>query len=137
MRESQYLDASEKVCSRCGETLPRDAFVRRTESRGGDYKGWCRQCDAERSRVYYRANRERILEAAAARRGGSRAEALESCSECGAELVGKQRLTCGSSACRDARFKRLHPEAYAAREAAKVERRREARRRARENVPAE
>jgi hypothetical protein len=47
------------------------------------------------------------------------------CSECGKLLEGQQRLTCGSSRCRDARFKRLHPDSYAAREAAKVVRRRE------------
>ena len=53
------------------------------------------------------------------------------CSECGAVLEGRQRVTCGTSRCRDARFKRLRPEAYAERERAKVERRREKRREAR------
>lgn len=52
------------------------------------------------------------------------------CSECGSELVGRQRVVC-SERCREARFKRLHPESYARREAAKVERRRERRRAAR------
>jgi hypothetical protein len=53
------------------------------------------------------------------------------CSECGAELEGRQRITCAKSKCREARFRRLHPESYARREAAKVERRRERRREAR------
>lgn len=39
-----------------------------------------------------------------------------------------------SGRCREARFKRLHPESYAKREAAKVERRREARRAAADNL---
>ena len=52
----------------------------------------------------------------------------EACAECGVELEGRQRVTCGTSKCREARFKRLHPESYARREAAKVERRRKRRR---------
>jgi hypothetical protein len=60
------------------------------------------------------------------------------CSECGVELEGRHRVTCGSAKCREARFKRLHPESYAKREVAKVERRRERRRelRGREMLPA-
>ena len=54
------------------------------------------------------------------------------CSECGVVLEGGQRVTCGTSKCRDARFRRLHPESFAAREARTVERRREIRRLARE-----
>lgn len=76
-----------------------------------------------RSRAYYLANRERILGKAAAKRGGWERPAAF-CSECSVELVGRQRITCGKSSCREARFRRLHPDAYAAREAAKVERRR-------------
>jgi hypothetical protein len=49
------------------------------------------------------------------------------CTECPNELKGKQRLVC-SSRCRDGRFKRLHPEAYAERERRKVARDRERRR---------
>ena len=81
-----------------------------------------------RARAYYWANRERVLEKAAARRGRERPPALRHCSECGAELTGQQRVTCGSSACKDKRFKKLRPESYAAREREKVERRREKRR---------
>ena len=47
---------------------------------------------------------------------------------CGVELQGRHRVTCGSSKCREARFRRLYPESYARREAAKVERRRARRR---------
>lgn len=50
------------------------------------------------------------------------------CSECGAMLKDRQRVVCATNRCRDARRKRLNPEKYAAREAAKVARRRERRR---------
>jgi hypothetical protein len=82
----------------------------------------------ERSRRYYRENREKVLEKAAARRGRARPRERSTCEECGAELVGQQRNTCGKSSCRDRRFKRTNPEGYERREAAKVERRREKRR---------
>jgi hypothetical protein len=68
-----------------------------------------------------------ILAKTAAKRGP---QPVRYCSECGVELEGRQRVTCGTSFCREARFKRLHPESYAAREARKVERRRERRREA-------
>jgi hypothetical protein len=77
------------------------------------------------SREYYERNREAVLARAAAKRGPAPARF---CSECGRELEGGQRVTCGKSKCREARFERLHPESYAKREAAKVERRRERRR---------
>jgi hypothetical protein len=60
--------------------------------------------------------------------------ARSTCSECGVALEGRQRLTCGSNSCRERRFAKLHPKAYAEREARKVERRREARRLAREQA---
>ena len=82
----------------------------------------------ERARAYYRANREKVLEKAAARRGAIRAPEQTHCSECGDPLTGRQRLICGKASCRDRRFKRLHPEAYAERERQKVIRRREKRR---------
>jgi hypothetical protein len=49
----------------------------------------------------------------------------------GITLAGRQRVAC-SPRCRDARYRRLHPAEYAANEARKVQRRREARRRRRE-----
>ena len=79
----------------------------------------CRACTRRRSRQFYARNRERILEKAAARRGPP---PVRYCSECGSELEGRRRVVC-SERCREGRFKRLHPEAYAAREARKVERR--------------
>jgi hypothetical protein len=63
--------------------------------------------------------------------GSARFEA-EICSECGRDLEGRQRVTCGSQSCREARLKRTNPEVHAKREAGKVERRRQARRRVNE-----
>jgi hypothetical protein len=73
----------------------------------------CKRCDSERA-----------LARCYAKRGP---QPVRHCSECGAELEGRRRLVC-SERCREARFKRLHPESYAKREAAKVDRRRERRR---------
>ena len=77
-----------------------------------------------RARAYYAANRERVLEKAATRRGRERPAELRHCSECGDPLEGRQRVTCGKARCRDRRFRRLHPHAYAERERQKVEQRR-------------
>lgn len=83
------------------------------------------ELERERSRRYYVQNREAVLERAAAKRVP---RAPSFCPECGEELTGQQRVNCGKSGCREARWKRTNPEAYAAREAKKVERRRERRR---------
>lgn len=78
-----------------------------------------------KSRDYYWANRERVLEKAAARRGVSRPAERSACAECEGLLEGRQRVVC-SSRCRDRRYARLHPEAMA-----EKQRRKRARRRAR------
>jgi hypothetical protein len=130
-RQPVFVSITEKRCFACGQTKPLAEFGldNSTAHRASTY---CRECDRERGKAYYAANRERILAKAAEKRGPQPARF---CSECGVELEGRQRLTCGSGPCRDARLKRENPEAYAKREAAKVERRREARRRAREAKP--
>ena len=50
------------------------------------------------------------------------------CSECGEALGGQAACDLRVEPVREQRFRRLHPEAYAAKEARKVERRREKRR---------
>jgi hypothetical protein len=122
--EWMQIPAGEKRCGRCGGSLPLDAFAldRSKPSGRGSY---CRPCTRAKSAEFYAANRERILARAAAKRGP---QPVRHCSECGVELEGGQRVTCGSARCREARFKRLRPESYARREAAKVDRRRERRR---------
>jgi hypothetical protein len=118
------IPESKKKCQRCGGWLaPEEFTVDRSKPAGlGSY---CRPCDRQLSREYYRANRERILAKLAAKRGP---QPVRNCSECKEQLEGRHRVTCGKSKCREARFRRLHPASYAAREAAKVDRRRERRR---------
>lgn len=53
---------------------------------------------------------------------------MTACSEGGDPLEGRRRVICSKPKCREARFRRLHPEAYAERERRKVERRRARRR---------
>src|SRR3954447_21949139 len=102
MREAEYLDEPEHTCTRCGARLPLDQFARDASKRRG-IKSWCRSCDSVRALAYYRERHPLVV-----RRGA----------ECGAELEARQRVTCGKSKCREARFKRLQPESYARREAA-------------------
>jgi hypothetical protein len=86
----------------------------------------CKPCDREKARRYYQENRDAKLARAAARRPERR------CEECGDPVPAGHLVTCGASRCREDRYRRLHPAEYAAREKRKVERRREARRQARE-----
>jgi hypothetical protein len=127
----------ERFCARCGTRKKLEEFATDRSKRSG-IKSFCKTCENEKSKAYYRANREAVLEKAAARRGRPRPPERTNCSECGEPLPQGHRVTCGKSKCREARFKRLQPENYAAREAAKVERRRERRRelRGRETVTA-
>jgi hypothetical protein len=129
-RSAIFLNLTEKRCFQCGGVKPLEEFThdKRKISGAGTY---CSDCDRERSKAYYRANRERILERAAAKRGP---QPERHCSECGVELEGRKRVTCGTSKCREQRFRRLHPAEYAERERRKTERRRETRRLARERA---
>jgi hypothetical protein len=137
-RAAEFLISSESLCSRCGGTVPWPDGFAIDKSKTFGRKSWCKKCESRKSIAYYWANRERILDERAAKRGGKRAVARETCSECGIELEGRQQLTCGSRSCRDKRFKRTNSEGYAKREAGKVARRRERRRqlRGREILPA-
>ena len=122
-----FSDSDVVTCPRCGGRLRRDELAR-DASRMTGRKSICVPCDREKSRAYYAAHRDSVLARAAAKRP---AREPRFCSVCGDELEGRARVTCGTRKCRDARFKRLNPEGYAERERAKVERRREARRKAR------
>ena len=102
-----FLNLTEKRCFQCGGVKPLEEFThdKRKISGAGTY---CRDCDRERSKAYYRANRERILERAAAKRGP---QPVRHCAECGVELEGRQRVTCGTSKCREARSSGCIPRA--------------------------
>ena len=131
-----------KTCAQCGTdldplTLLRSVFCSSPCSiRFGDRRRYHANVEAGRARArdYYHRNREKVLAAQAARRAAGEIGTMvpRHCSECGTELKGRHRVTCGSRRCRDARFKHTNPEAYAERERQKVERRREARRAKRE-----
>jgi hypothetical protein len=123
-RTAVFLNVTEKRCFWCGVVKTLDEFAR-DRSKPSGFGTYCLACDRERSRAYYQANREMIWAKAAAKRGP---QPKRFCSECGVELEGRSRVCCGKAKCRDRRFKRLQPEAYARREVAKVERRREKRR---------
>jgi hypothetical protein len=123
-RTGVFLSVNEKRCFVCGRMLALGEFTADRSKRLG-VGTYCRECDARRGRERYVRDRERILARAAAKRGP---QPTRHCSECGEPLEGRARVCCGLSKCREARFRRLHPEAYAKREAAKVDRRRERRR---------
>jgi hypothetical protein len=122
-------------CAECDVELdhrvsPRSAFCSpKCRYRFRDRRKYAADPEAQRARAraYYAENRERVLEKSAAKRGGSRLPESTSCSECGAPLGGRQRVVCGKRRCVDARYRRLHPEAFAERERRKTERRRLAR----------
>lgn len=102
-----------RTCRRCDGVFPLELMTR-DRSKTSGYKSTCKRCESERVKAYL------------ARVRPPRPPAW--CSECGRLLEGRQRVICGASRCRDRRFARLQPAAYAKREADKVARRRERRR---------
>jgi hypothetical protein len=104
-------DEWRQICPRCGGQKARVEFaVDNRRSRLGGRKPICKKCDSERSLARYLAKR------------GPKPKLF--CSECEAELVGKQTVVC-SSTCAERRKRRLHPEAEAEKQRAKRRRRRE------------
>jgi endogenous inhibitor of DNA gyrase (YacG/DUF329 family) len=64
----------------------------------------------ERTRAYYWAHRDELLAKAKLKRAASR-PAQGRCSECGEPLVGQPHRVVCSRRCKDAKYRRLHPEA--------------------------
>jgi hypothetical protein len=62
----------EAYCSRCERTLPVGEFARDASKRSGR-KSICRECDREKSKAYYRANRERVIARVRAQQAAKRA----------------------------------------------------------------
>jgi hypothetical protein len=111
---------AEARCTCCRRVLPAESFGPRPAKRDG-LASWCRECCREANRRWRAANREAYN--AARRKGPTAGE----CVECGAPFMGHPtRLVC-SRRCKDARYRRLHPDEYAAKQ-----RRTQARRRAQE-----
>ena len=111
-----------KTCARCQVVKPADAFRRNPNLKSGLHS-YCRACATEVGRLWREANREYVA-AEKARRKTPPTELV--CVECGETFYGrKDQLVCGRR-CRDARYRRLHPVEYAAKQ-----KRKDARRRAR------
>jgi hypothetical protein len=119
-----------KRCSSCHRWLSAEAFrVEPVRSELNPWRhwrlsSWCRQCHQESTRRWREANRERINARRRTEYAASRGP-LPRCSECGAELESHAKVVC-SRRCKDARYRRLHPEEYR-----EKQRRKDARRRAR------
>jgi hypothetical protein len=64
-----FDDSTEKRCGRCGELRPLGEFVRDATKRVGS-GSICRECDREKARAWYDANREKKLAYMAARKKG-------------------------------------------------------------------
>jgi hypothetical protein len=106
---AEFLLDGERLCGGGGVRRSLSEWSRDASKPSG-FGSLCRACTRRRSRQFYARNRERILEKAAARRGPP---PLRFCSECAVELEGRRRVVC-SERCREARFKRLHPESCGA-----------------------
>jgi hypothetical protein len=121
MIASSRRDDPHKRCSRCGKWLPFAAFPRNPRLKSG-FDSWCRECKAEAAKRWRAGNPEYVDAYNLGRRVGP---SRLTCSECGVEFDGRRdRLVC-SRACRDRRYRRLHPEQVRENESRKAKRRRE------------
>jgi hypothetical protein len=84
---------------------------------------WCRQCQLEATRRWRAEHPEQVARDNAKRWAAYAAARPERhCSECGALLEGRRFRVC-SRRCKDARYRRLHPDAVKAKQARKYQRR--------------
>jgi hypothetical protein len=109
-------------CTRCRQSKPIEQFRPNPQTLSGLH-WWCRPCCSDDARRWRAENPDAAKAYNEARRVPP---SRLTCTECGEEFYGrKDRLTCGRR-CKDARYRRLHPEKYRAKQ-----RRQYARRRAR------
>ena len=114
---------TQKQCPHCKTFKPIEAFPRNRATSSG-LSSWCRECHVAATRRWRAENPEWIAAHSESRR---KPPAKHICPECGVVFYGRRdRLTC-SRRCKDARYRRRHPEEYRAKE-----RRKDARRRARQ-----
>ena len=124
--DRQHVLDRGKSCSRCGKFLPASEFPSSARTKSG-FSSWCRSCHRDAVRKWRAENRDRANEAQrAAYRAAHPLVARSSCEECGVELEGSHRVTCGARALQGRALRRLHPEAEKARQARKRERRKAA-----------
>jgi hypothetical protein len=97
-----------KGCTKCGRFLPFSDFRPNLRLLSG-WDSWCRDCHLEANRRWRAAHPE-------AARGRRRAEPVEvACTECGERFLGRpDRVVCDKRRCKDARYRRLHPEEWKA-----------------------
>jgi hypothetical protein len=109
------------LCSGCGEAKPLEAFAR-SRSTVDEFQWWCRECRREAQRVWRVGHRDAVEAYNAGRRVGLHEFV---CSECGRSFTARNSnaILCGRAGCKDARFRRLHPEAYRERQRRKYARR--------------
>jgi hypothetical protein len=120
---SRWRDDPHKFCSRCGKWLSFAAFPRNPRLKSGR-DSWCRRCNSEGAKRWRAENPESVEAYNASRRIGP---ARLTCSECGREFQGRPNGLVCSPACRDRRYRRLHPEQVREKERRRVARRRERR----------
>jgi hypothetical protein len=90
---------------------------------------YCKSCERARH-ARWRVEHPEVVEAYNASRRAAyqvaNPPALRNCSECGEAIVGRpDRVVCGKRACKDRRFRRLHPEANRAKQRRKYQRRKQ------------
>jgi hypothetical protein len=117
-----------KWCSGCKRSLPFAAF-RQQFATPSWLSSWCGECLVAANRRY----RERMREQINAKRREEYAERQREarqrvCVECGASFEARPDALVCSRLCKDARYRRLHPEAYRAKQRRKAARRRERKR---------
>jgi hypothetical protein len=123
---SPYPPPAGRRCTNCKEFLPFSAFRPNLKLSSG-WNSWCRACCVERTRQW-RAEHPEQQQLYNERRRVPLAKLR--CVECGVVFEGrKDRLVC-SRRCKDARYRRLHPEA-----AREKQRRKDERRRIKESSP--
>ena len=91
------------ICSRCGKRLSIEQFAR-DGSKASGHRSWCKQCEGEKGRRYYKANRARKLAASNARAKRKRVERVgkngpRKCKTCDAPALSERHWYC--AACRD------------------------------------
>jgi hypothetical protein len=105
-------DQKENRCVECGSLI-----VQNGRGRPRICCDACRPAKVKADREAYNAARRAAYQVA-------HPQVARHCEECGVQLEGQHRVTCGARRCKNARWRRRHPEAERAKQAAKYRRRR-------------
>jgi hypothetical protein len=100
-----------KCCTKCDRSLPPAAFRRSLYLKSG-LDSQCRECHNASNRAWRAAHPE-YREAYNLARRVQPTKVV--CTECGLEFLGRpDRVVCDRRKCKDARYRRLHPEEWKA-----------------------